>query len=75
MIAKAAPAAVLIVLFACLLFIALKDLLQLFESSRFGDTPILLLCVAVCVGWIAFLAPLCLPRISRPSRPLDFAGH
>jgi hypothetical protein len=75
MIARVAPAAVQIVLFACLVFIALRDLLQLFQSGRFGDTPILLLCVAVCVVWIAFLAALCLPRASGSSRPLDYAGR
>jgi hypothetical protein len=73
MTAREVPAAVLIALFACFLFIGSRDLLQLFESSHFGDTPILLLCVAACVGWIAFLAPLCFPRPSSPTRPLDFA--
>jgi hypothetical protein len=61
-------AAVLIALFAWFFFIALSDLLQLFESRRFGDAPLLLFCAVVCAGWIGFLTPLCWPRISNRSR-------
>jgi hypothetical protein len=39
--------AVLIALFAFFLFISLNDLLQLFESRRFGDAPLLLFCAVV----------------------------
>lgn len=66
-------AAVLLVLFACLLFIALRDLLQLFESRRFGDAPLLIYCAIVCVGWIGCLARLCWPLVSERPRAFDFA--
>jgi hypothetical protein len=59
---------VLIALFAWFFFIAVSDLLQLFESRRFGDAPLLLFCAVVCAGWIGFLVPLCWPTISSRSR-------
>jgi hypothetical protein len=58
-------AALLAALFACFLLIALNNLLQLFESRRFADAPLLLYCAVVCVGWIAFLVPLSWPVPSR----------
>jgi hypothetical protein len=61
-----ALAAILIVLFACFLFIALSDILKIVESGSFGGVPLLLFSVVVCVGWIGFLAPLCWPRLSNP---------
>jgi hypothetical protein len=49
------PAAVLIVPFACFLYIASMDILDLVEDRHFGDILLLLYCVLTCASWIAFL--------------------
>jgi hypothetical protein len=59
--AQRISAAVLIVLFACFLYISVSDIVQVLERGRFGDILLLLFCVIACVGWIGFLAALCWP--------------
>lgn len=63
---------VLIALFAWFLFIALSDILQLVESRRFGDLPLLLFCAIVCAGCIGFFARLCWPPRSSRSKLFRF---
>jgi hypothetical protein len=53
-------AAVLLVAFACFLYIAASDILHLVDLRQFGGVFMLLFCVIVCVGWIGFLAALAL---------------
>jgi cytochrome c biogenesis factor len=51
-------AAVLMVLFASLLYIAVNDIVHLVEDRRFEGVFLLLFCAIVSGGWIAFLAAL-----------------
>jgi ABC-type transport system involved in cytochrome c biogenesis permease subunit len=58
-------AAVLMVCFAFLFYSALSDLVHLVEGRSFDGVFLLLFCVIVSAGWIAFLAALALPRASQ----------
>ena len=66
-------AVILMAVFAWFLFIASRDILQLVESQRVGDLPLLLYCAVLCVGWIGFLACLCWLPLSHRLRLFHFA--
>jgi hypothetical protein len=73
-------AAVLFILFGCLLYIAASAVAHLVESrAAFGDVFMLLFCIIACVGWMTFLAGLCLvrPQQGPQARPLwkERAGY
>jgi hypothetical protein len=51
-------AAVLILLFGCFLYVAFSDIVHLVEAHMAEDIFLLVYCVIVCLGWIAFLAAL-----------------
>ena len=53
-------AAVLIAMFAFLLFLIVKDTLHLLEGGQYGEVPLLLSCAVVCAAWMAFLSALAL---------------
>lgn len=65
-------AGILIVLFACFLYIASSDIVHQIEDRQFGGVFLLLFCVIACVGWIAFLAALCWPLAWNRSTPVHF---
>jgi hypothetical protein len=54
--------AVLLGLFACFLYFAGSDIVRLLEQGAFGGVFLLLDCVILCIGWIAFLGALVLAR-------------
>jgi hypothetical protein len=53
-----ALAGLLMILFAVLLYISLRDTLQLVAGGQYGGVPLLLFCASACVAWIVFLAAL-----------------
>jgi hypothetical protein len=64
-------AAILMALFACVLYLSVSDIAQVVERGHFGDIFMLLFCVITCVGWIGFLAALCWPIVRDRSTPHD----
>ena len=65
-------AGVLIILFACFLYIASSDIVHRIEDRQLGSVFLLLFCVIACVAWIAFLAALCWPLAWNRSTALHF---
>ena len=63
-------AAVLILLFGWLLYVALNNIMHLGENHTAGDVLMLLYCVIVSLGWIVFFAALFLGGRAARHGPL-----
>jgi|HubBroStandDraft_6_1064221.scaffolds.fasta_scaffold204460_1 hypothetical protein len=70
--AERSIAAILILLFGCLLYVALGNIVHLAETRTAGDVLVLLYCVIFCLGWIVFLAVLFLA--GRPTQDGALGG-